>query len=71
MALLGTRQAAERLKVTPRRIAAMIVQGKLPAEKVGGSWVIRESDLEKVRNRRVGYPKGRPRKPRRCAPHER
>jgi excisionase family DNA binding protein len=57
--LLNTAQAAKKLKVTPTRVRALITAGKLPASKLGRDYVIRDSDLALVRNRRPG----RPRKP--------
>ena len=36
--------------------AALIKAGRLPAEKVGRNYVIRESDLQKVANRPTGTP---------------
>jgi len=59
-ALLGTRDAATRLGITPRRVVALIRAGRLPALRVGRSWVIREADLELVKERRrPGRPSNR------------
>ncbi len=57
MKLLGTKEASERLAVSQQRIQALIKNGQLPAEKVGRDWLIKESDLDLVRNRQVGRPK--------------
>ena len=57
MALLTTKQAEERLGVNDRRVTALIREGRLPAEKVGRDWLIREKDLAKVKDRRTGRPK--------------
>ena len=57
-----TAEAATELIVSPRRVQAMIASGKLKAEKRGRDWIIQEADLEQARERKVGYPKGRPRK---------
>jgi excisionase family DNA binding protein len=54
---LTVEQAAAELHVTPRRIRAMILAERLPAEKFGRDWVIRPAALEKVRNRKPGRPK--------------
>ena len=54
--LLTTNQAAEQLNVTPIRIRAMIRDGRLKAEKMGRDYVIKESALEFVRNRKPGRP---------------
>ena len=58
-ALLGTRDAATRLGITPRRVVALIRAGRLPALRVGRSWVIREADLALVKERRPGRPSNR------------
>jgi excisionase family DNA binding protein len=57
MKLLTTQEAAERLNVTVRRVQAMIRDGRLPAEKMGRDWFIKEEDLALVANRKVGRPK--------------
>ncbi|HJR09243.1 MAG TPA: helix-turn-helix domain-containing protein [Pyrinomonadaceae bacterium] len=57
MALLTTRQAAERLKISIPRIHQLINEKRLPAEKVGRDYVIREEDLELVKDRpKAGRP---------------
>ena len=58
-ALLGTRDAATRLGITPRRVVALIRAGRLPALRVGRTWVIRDADLELVKERRPGRPSNR------------
>ena len=57
--LLSTRDAATRLGITPRRVVALIRAGRLPALRVGRAWVIREADLELVKDRRPGRPSNR------------
>ena len=54
--LLTTREAAERLGITPRRVTALIKSGRLPATKLGDIWVINPEDLELVGDRKVGNP---------------
>ncbi|MGI6456363.1 MAG: helix-turn-helix domain-containing protein [bacterium] len=59
---LTTREAAEVLGVSERRIRAMLDQGKFPnAEKFGHIWMIDPADLERaeVRDRKPGKPKKR------------
>jgi len=56
MKLLTTEEAAERLGVTKRRVQAMIRDGRLPAEKMGRDWFIREEDLAIVADRKPGRP---------------
>lgn len=59
MNLLSLKEAAEKLGVSARRVNQLIDEGKLPAQKVGNSYVISESDLENVKT--YGKP-GRPAK---------
>ena len=54
--LLTTLQAAERLGVTAGRVRQMIVDGQLPATKMGRDNFIREADLKLVAERKVGRP---------------
>jgi excisionase family DNA binding protein len=51
-----TNQAALELNVTPVRIRAMIRNGRLVAEKFGRDYLIKESNLNLVRNRKSGRP---------------
>jgi excisionase family DNA binding protein len=54
--LLTTKQVAEQLGVTVKRIQAMIRDGRLPAEKFGRDYLIKESDLKLVEDRKPGRP---------------
>lgn len=54
--LLTTTDAAEVLNVSLRRVRALIEAGKLPAIKYGRDYLIKESDLELVRERKPGRP---------------
>jgi excisionase family DNA binding protein len=56
MGLLTTKQAAERLGISIPRIHQLINEERLPAEKVGRDYVIREEDLSLVEDRKVGRP---------------
>lgn len=58
MTLLTTAQAAERLGVTRWRVNALIKAGRLKAQKMGQIFLIEEGDLEAVRVRKPGRPKG-------------
>ena len=60
--LLSSAEAAQRLGVSIRRVQALITAGKIPATRVGRTWVIKESDITLVSDRPQGWPKGRPRK---------
>lgn len=55
--LISVAEAAQRLGVTRGRIAQLIGTGRLPATKVGRVFVIVESDLEPLENRKPGRPK--------------
>jgi excisionase family DNA binding protein len=58
--LLTTKQAAERLGVSERRVRALIKEGKLHAHQLGREYAIEEAALKQVRT----YGKaGRPPKP--------
>lgn len=43
MALIGVREAAARLSVSPRRVLQRIADGTLPAVRVGNQWAIEEA----------------------------
>jgi excisionase family DNA binding protein len=57
MNLLSTQQAAERLGVNDSRVRQMVRAGQLPAMQVGKAYLIKESDLSKVADRKPGRPK--------------
>ncbi len=57
MKLLSAKEAAEKLGISDRRIRFLITDGKLPATRVGNSYVIQESDLKLVAERKTGRPK--------------
>ncbi len=56
MHYLTTTEAAGLLKITPRRIRALIESGKLPAERIGRDWAIKPKDLDRL-DRRPGQPR--------------
>ena len=56
MNLLSTNEAAEKLNLSPIRIRQLIQSGRLPADKVGRDYVIKESDLKLVADRPTGRP---------------
>ena len=53
---LTTQEAAEKLGVSVRRIVALINSGDLPSSRIGRSHVIKETDLELVKDRKPGRP---------------
>ncbi len=55
--LITTSEAAEKLGVTRWRVNALIRDKRLKAEKFGQIFLIRESDLKAVENRKTGRPK--------------
>ena len=56
MMMITTREAAERLGVTMKRVQAMIRDERLPAEKMGRDYIIKERDLKLVADRKPGRP---------------
>jgi excisionase family DNA binding protein len=56
MDYISTTQAAEKLKVSRRRVLALIAEGRLPAERLGREYLIRPKDLAKVKDRKPGRP---------------
>ncbi len=61
MKLLTTKEAAEKLGVSARRVRAMITAGKLPAHQLGKEYAIEETVLVTVA--RVERKPGRPANP--------
>jgi excisionase family DNA binding protein len=57
MDYLTTKEVADKLGVSLRRVQAMVESGRLPATKFGRDYMIREADLKLVENRKVGRPK--------------
>lgn len=56
MNLINTQDAAERLNISAIRVRQLIRSDRLPAEKVGRDYVIKESDLKFVKIRKTGRP---------------
>ncbi len=54
--ILTTKQAGKKLNVNASRVRQLILAGRLPAQKFGSSWMIKEKDLVKVADRKVGNP---------------
>jgi excisionase family DNA binding protein len=57
MKLLTTKEVAERLGVTVTRVQQLIAAGRLPAEKMGRDYFIKEGDLKLVADRKPGRPR--------------
>jgi len=56
MELIGTAEAARRLGVSKARVIRLILDGRLPANKIGNSYAINARDLAKVQDRKPGRP---------------
>jgi len=56
MKLLSTAEAATKLGVTIGRVQQLIWEERLPAQRVGRTYVIREEDLKLVEVRKPGRP---------------
>lgn len=54
--LISSKEAAEKLGLSLRRVQALITAGRLPAQKIGNSYVVNEKDLELVKERTPGRP---------------
>jgi len=55
--MLTTPEVAVRLKVSIRRVQALIEAGRLPSKQYGRDHLIKESDLKLVANRKTGRPR--------------
>ncbi|NOT62205.1 MAG: helix-turn-helix domain-containing protein [Acidobacteria bacterium] len=56
MEWISTQQAAEKLGVNDSRIRQMVRAGQLPAQQIGRAYLINESDLALVADRKPGRP---------------
>lgn len=54
--IIGTAEAARLLKVSRRRVNALITSGRLPTTQIGTTHMIRREDLKLVRRRKPGRP---------------
>ncbi|HEY1403079.1 MAG TPA: helix-turn-helix domain-containing protein, partial [Pyrinomonadaceae bacterium] len=57
MDLLTTKEVAKLSGVSMRQVQALITNGRLPAQKYGRDYFIKETDLKLVEDRKVGRPK--------------
>lgn len=55
--ILSPAEAAPRLKISERRVRALLEDGRIPAQRVSGRWVIDEADVARYQ---PGSPAGRP-----------
>jgi excisionase family DNA binding protein len=56
MALITTKDAAIKLKLSVRRVQEFVKEGRLPAQLIGGVYLIDHRDLAKVKKRPTGRP---------------
>ena len=54
--LISVTEAAKQLGVIRQRVLQLIDAGRLPATKVGSTYVIKETDLDLVKDRKPGRP---------------
>ena len=57
MKLITTADAATRLGVHQTRVQVLIREGRLPAQMLGGTYLINEDDLKLVAVRKPGRPR--------------
>jgi excisionase family DNA binding protein len=57
VAIISSKEAADRLGLSVRRVQALIKSGKLPGQKFGTAYMINEKDLALVKDRKPGRPK--------------
>ena len=55
--LISCKEAAKKLKIDDSRVRQLIRAGRLPAQKVGRSWIIDPANLKYVAHRKPGRPK--------------
>lgn len=56
MSLISTKEAAEKLGVSVLRVQQLIWAKRLPAKRIGRDYVIDETDLQLVKERKNGRP---------------
>jgi excisionase family DNA binding protein len=57
MGLISSAEAAERLGVHITRVQVLIREGRLPAQRIGRTYVVNEDDLRLVEDRKPGRPR--------------
>jgi excisionase family DNA binding protein len=57
MKIINTKQAAKLLCVNDSRVRQLILAGRLPAQKIGRDWIVKEKDLKYVADRKPGRPR--------------
>jgi excisionase family DNA binding protein len=54
---ISTTEAGERLGISRKRVNQLIEEGRLPAKKIGKTWIINADDLKLVKDRKWGRPR--------------
>jgi excisionase family DNA binding protein len=54
---LTTKEVAQELQISPRRVQALIKAGRLPAVRLGRDWFINPADLSLIIGRKPGRPR--------------
>lgn len=57
MNMISAKDAATKLGISIRRVQQLAGSGRLPSVQIGGTLVIKESDLALVAERKAGRPK--------------
>jgi excisionase family DNA binding protein len=57
VAIISSKEAADHLGISVRRVQALIQAGKLPGQKFGAAYMINEKDLKLVKDRKPGRPR--------------
>lgn len=60
--VLTTEEAAGQLGISAQGVRKLILRGRLPAYRAGRDWLVAESALQLVQDRKRGWQKGKPRK---------
>jgi len=55
---ITTREAANRLGISDRRIRQLLAEGRIRSTQIGGRWLIEEADCHYERKPRGGYKAG-------------
>jgi excisionase family DNA binding protein len=58
MSDLSVTEAAQRLQVSPRRVRALLADGRLPGRQIAGRWLLSSGDVD--RRQQAAPPPGRP-----------
>ncbi len=54
--LISAKEASKKLGIDDSRVRVLIRDGRLPAQKIGRTWVIDPKDLKLIKDRKPGRP---------------